>query len=106
MNDILDPKLKLPVKGLHVEDSIPGMMARLTAQPQWGVKTTFHLHHAVTSRNPQIRIEILIFATSPQIRIETSPAQQQDSEPTPSRKVEGRQQETPQGGWHPSLCYK
>ena len=34
----------VPVKGLHMDHSIPGMVARLTAQPQWGVKTTFHLN--------------------------------------------------------------
>ena len=108
-------KLNLPVKGLHVDDSIPGMMARLTAQPQWGVKTTFHLCHAVTSKNQNNDINLgspssYISATShprTKLRIETftsttSPARLQDSESTPSRKADCHQQETPQDGWHPS----
>ena len=92
----------MPVKGLHVEHSIPGMMARLTAQPQWGVKTTFHLWVVLKTNFTCI----MQLHPRTQIRIETSPAQRQDSEPTPSTKVEARQQETPLDGWHPSLCYK
>ena len=44
----------LPVKGLHVYNSIPGMMTRLTTQLQWGVKTTFHLGASSiqASKNP------------------------------------------------------
>ena len=42
----------LPVKSFHVDNSIPGMMARLATQPQWRVKTAFHLHqvHLFASR--------------------------------------------------------